>query len=150
MSYATLDNFKQRLGDDWYAQLTDRLNRTTADDDVGQAILDGAHGTINTYLGKRYRTPIDTTGEPEREEFLRDATLNIAEYKAWSSTPFNTDILERVKGAYLETRRLLERIADGKADVPGTSTIPSATSAGPSAIVTGDKRIFTEDAMKGL
>lgn len=149
MSYATLDNLKERLGKD-YARLTDRSAATTADDDVGQAILDGAHGTIDGYLAKRFRVPVDATGDTSLSQFLLKHVLNLAVFDAWESNPFRKDIPERVKYSYEQTIRLLRDIAAGKAELPGASAIPSANVSGPAASVTGHQQIFTEDGLKGL
>lgn len=150
MSYATLDNFKERLGTSIYAQLTDRVTRKTADDVVGQAILDGAHGTIDGYLARRFKVPVDPTGDTSLTQFLLKHVLNLAAYDAWEGSPFITEVPDRVKFSYQETVKLLRDIAAGKVELPGATAIPSATAAGPTATATGEDRIFTEDAMKGL
>jgi len=150
MSYATLDELKQRLGTDIYGQLTDRVNGEVADDDVGNAILDGAHGTINGFVARRFLVPVDVSTDTSLAQFLRKHTLNVAEYDAWAEWPFRSEINERVKFNYQETIRVFRDIAAGKAELPGAAAIPSANVTGPSAIAIGEARIFTKDSMKGL
>ncbi|MCB9852770.1 MAG: DUF1320 domain-containing protein [Phycisphaerales bacterium] len=149
MSYATLDDLKQRLGKD-YAKLTDRVAATTADDDVGTEILAGAHGTIDGYLVKRYLVPVDSTGAPSLAQFLKQHVLNIASYIAWESNPFRKDIPERITLSRTQTIDMFRDIAAGKLDLPGVAPIPSGNAAGPSAEAVGEERVFTMDAMEGL
>lgn len=150
MSYATLDDLKQRLGTSIYGKLTDRDAGTTADDDVGQEILDGAHGTVNSYLAKRFKVPVDVSSDTARAQFLRRHTLNVAEFDAWQGNPFRKDISERVKFSYQDSIKRLGDIAAGKSELPGATPIASATSTGPTATAIGNARIFTEDGLTGI
>ncbi len=150
MAYATLDEFKLRMGDQLYAQLTDLDAATTTDDVVGQAVLDGAHGTLNAYISRRYAVPVDASNDTTLAQFLRKHVMNIAEFDLWQGHAMRRNMHERVREGYRETIKLLEMIAAGKADLPGASAIPGATATGPSAEATGHQRVFTEEAMEGL
>lgn len=150
MAYATLDQFKARLSDALYAQLTDLSGGTTPSDTVGQAVLDGAHGTMNAYLAKRYSVPIVPGGDTTVAQFLLKHVLQIAEYDAWQGHAMRRNMHERVQKGYDETMRLLRDIAKGLAELPGETAIPGATASGPSAEAFGDDRVFTRDSMKGF
>lgn len=155
MSYATLDDLKQWLGSrvnppGLYDQLTDRVDATTADDAVGQEILDAAHGEVNGWIARRYAVPVDASTDATSAQQLKGVTLNIAEYKAWASNPVRKTIPERVADNYATAVKWLTAVTSGKAALPGAAEIPAATINGPKATAIGHEQRFTEDALKDL
>ena len=155
MSYATLDDLKQRLGSDpdlkvGYEQLTDRTGGTTADDAVGQEVLDAAHGDVNGWIAKRYAVPVDVSSDATLAQKLEGITLDIAMYRAFALAAPRITVPERVADIYADAIKWLVEVAKGKATLPGATEIPAATIHGPSAAVVGHEARFTEDSMKSL
>ena len=91
MPYITTTQLSQRLGATLYARLTDRVNGTTADAAVAQQIVNEAEAEADSYLGRRYRTPVDLVVHPELANVLAARVLDLAEYGAWKSSPFVSD-----------------------------------------------------------
>jgi len=151
LSYATIANLKDRIGDTLYAQLTDLEALTTADDTVGQARLDDAHGYINAKLGQRYQTPIDVSVDTDLANTMKAMTCAVAAVDAYRMHPTRSKSLrEAVEALAARWIELLDDIANGKAALPGASKLPSPTTSGPDAAVVGERRVFTKDSMKGL
>lgn len=151
MPYATLDDCKLRMGDALYAQLTDLEGGTTADDLVGQARLDDAHGQVNMHLSARYLTPVETAGNDVVAETLRSIVCSFAAWQCFVKHPRKSGRMRAaVEADYREARDLLIRITSGDAALPGATPLPGPASGGPSAEATGHVRVFTEDSMEGL
>lgn len=156
MAYATLQNLKDRLGSStspvgMYQRLTDRVSLATANDTVGQELVDQAEGVINGYLAGRYLTPVNVAVDAALATTLRDLTLAIAGFKAYTTHPvLAAQVAAAVRAAYDEAISLLKRIADGKAALPGAVEIPSPVSSGSPATAAGSPRVTTDDNMAGM
>ncbi|MFH1417267.1 MAG: phage protein Gp36 family protein [Planctomycetota bacterium] len=155
MSYATLDDLKQRLGSNAdppgaYEQLTDRVTLTTGDDAVGQEVLEAAHGEVNGWLAKRYTVPIAVSADATLAQRLRGVTLDLAEHGAWETSPTRITTPKRVADNYAAAIRWLTEVAAGGASLPGVTEVPAATVNGPTAMTVGHEARFTEDNLKGL
>lgn len=151
MAYATLAQFKERLGNDLYAQLTDLSGSTTASDTVGQARLDDAHAFVNAKIAVRYLTPVDVTVSTALAEMMVAITCAVAAYGCLGMHPDTMNQLrEGVDAVHKHWMALLDQIAAGKAALPGAAVIPAAVSSGPSSAVFGDDRVFTRESMKGF
>jgi phage gp36-like protein len=138
MAYAVLADLKQRLGSQTtppglYEQLTDRLSATTADDAVGQALLDDAQATVDQKLAGRYAVPIDTTGDATLAAWLKNASLVIATWNGWSRHPIRSRLKENVEADYKAVMKTLEAIAAGIEELPAASVLPphGSTLSGP-------------------
>lgn len=59
MSYCTLQDLRDRYGDDELIQLTDRANLGTIDQAVIDRAISDADGEIDSYLGGRFDAPLD-------------------------------------------------------------------------------------------
>ena len=79
MAYITTDQLSQRLGATLYARLTDRVNGTTADAGIAQQIVDEAAAEADSYLARRYQTPVDLAAHPELAAVLQLRVLGLAE-----------------------------------------------------------------------
>lgn len=155
MAYATLTEFKARLGSNvsppgMYEMLTDRVDATTGDDAVGQAMVDEANAWVNQKLARRYRVPIDTTGEAELAAWLRSAVLTIATWQAWVRHPVRSTIKLVIQGQYDALVATLERIAAGAESLVSTAALPGPTSDGAAATAFGDDVVLTKDGLAGL
>ncbi len=156
MTYATLAEFKTRLGSSafgpaaGYEALTDRVNSTTANDAVGQEILDGAHGILHFFLVGRYEVPLDTTDDPTLATFLKETVLTLAAYLAWQTHPARDRMKESVSSAYTNTTGMLGRIAAGTHPLPSEAPLPESVVAGLTGQATGASMVFDEDALREL
>ncbi len=150
MAYITITQLQSRLGSTLYARLTDRVNGTTADSTVAQQIVDEAEALANSYLAKRYATPIDLTAHPELSNVLETRVLDLAEYLVWRDSPFVTDIPERVRLLHDETPDWFTSIASGEIDLPASSPPASRTAVDDSPRYTEPPRRFTHDELDGL
>ncbi len=150
MAYATIADLKARIGVELYAQLTDLEALTTADDTVGKARLDDAHGFVNAKLGQRYKTPIDTTLDDDLAVTMKAMTCAVAAYDAYALHPTRSKSLrEAVVAVTQRWLDLLELIAAGRAALPGSAKLPAPTSSGADAAVVGEPKVFTNASMKG-
>lgn len=153
--FATLDNFKAHLGASVadpigiYDQVTDRIGAVTANDTVGQEIVDQAEGEVRDWLAGRYALPTETPTDPPLARSLKTFTLDIAAYRAFEAHPSMKRVPDRWQRAYDNTVKRLQAIVDGTANLPGASPLPQPAG-GPSPKVSGHTRIFTEGAMEGL
>lgn len=150
MPYLTTADLSARLGAAVYARLTDRVNGTTADPVVAQQIIDEAAGEADSYLCRRYATPIDLGARPELRDALLRHTLDLAEYLAWCGSPFIADLPGRVRSLAADARRWFEQVATGVLHLPAAAPpAPSvAVDDGPRCKAT--PRAFTHDELNGL
>lgn len=121
MAYVTTTQLSDRLGVTLYARLTDRVNGASANATVAQEIAAQAEALANGFLARRYATPIDLSAHPELADVLRTRVLDIAEFLAWRSSPFVTDIPERVRLVHDEATGWLEAVARGGLDLPAAA-----------------------------
>lgn len=157
MAYATLQHLKDRLGSrtsatnpGLYEQMTDRLSAVTADDAIGQSLLDDAESVVNQKLAKRFSVPVDVSSDTVVANYLRRCAIIIATYHGWNEHPKLASKRETVQALYDEVMTQLNAIADGRQELPATTTPTSATATPTSATAVGHERIFTEDAVGGL
>jgi phage gp36-like protein len=150
MAYVTTEQLSQRLGATLYARLTDRVNGTTANAAVAQQIIAEAEAEANSYLARRFQTPIDLTAHPELADVLRLRVLDLAEYAAWKSSPFVSDPPERVEAVYTSAVRWFADLADGRVNLPASSLPAPQVLESATARYTATPRAFTAEELKGL
>lgn len=150
MAYITISQLSDRLGTALYARLTDRVNGTTASSAVAQQIVDEVEAEANSYLARRYETPIDLAAHPELANILKARVLDLAEWAAWKSTPFVSSPPQRVQSLYATALEWLEAVAAGRLVLPAASppSAPAAEDDGPRS--KGSPRVFTADELDGL
>lgn len=150
MAYATTTDLSNRLGATLYARLTDRVDGTTASATVAQQILDEAEAVLESYLARRYATPVDLGANPELANVLMARALDLAEFMAWKGSPFVSDVPERVRVVYEDTLRWLSAVAAGQATLPAARppASPMAGDDGPRYSATDRK--FTHEELDGL
>ena len=112
--YATLDDMTAAFGLDELVAITDRDHTDAVDEALVAASLVRASSEADSYLARRYPVPVAAPVPP----VLVAAVCDIARYRLTGGPASETDpILER----YRQTIKWLERVADGKADLPGQS-----------------------------
>jgi len=149
MAYITTAQLNERLGG-LYARLTDRVNGATADATVAQQIVDEAEAQANSYLARRYATPVDLSAQPELAPVLEARVLDLAEYIAWRSSPFVSDVPDRVRFLFDEALRWFRAVAAGSVDLPAASPLPAPTASDDGPRVAGTQRKFTAEELDGL
>jgi phage gp36-like protein len=150
VAYATLQQLKDRLGTALYARLTDRVAGATANDTVGQQIVDEAQAEADSYLAQRYATPVDLSAHPEVANTLTARVLDIAEYVAWKGSPFVSELPPRVQQLYDAAGEWLRAVARGEFPLPATSPPTSRTAVDDSPRYAAEERVFTRDELDGL
>ncbi len=150
MAYITTAQLAQRLGATMYARLTDRVNGTTANDAVGQQIVDQASAEADSYLSRRYATPIDLNMHPKVAEVLTLRVLDLAEYGAWKSSPFISDPPHRVHALHANALRWLEDVARGHIVLPAATPPAGPTACNQGPYYQAQQRIFTTKDLDGL
>ena len=150
MAYIAISDLSQRLGTTLYARLTDRVNGTTADTTVAQQIVDEAEAEVDGYLSIRYATPVDLGAHPELTSVLELRVLDLAEYTAWKSSPFVSDVPSRVKMLAGEARQWLREVAAGAIHLPADGPPPSRVAEDDSPRYRASARPFTADELDGL
>ena len=150
MPYITTTQLSQRLGATLYARLTDRVNGTTADAAVAQQIVNEAEAEADSYLGRRYRTPVDLVVHPELANVLAARVLDLAEYGAWKSSPCVSDPPQRVHLMYAAALGWLEEVAHGQIVLPAAAPPSSTVAVDDSPRYVSTARVFTADELDGL
>jgi len=150
MAYVSVADLRARLGAPLYARLTDRAGGASADDNVGQRIIEEAEAEVDALLAARYRTPLDLAAHPELAALLRARVLDLAEYFAWKSSPFVSDPPQRVKEICAAARGWLAAVAAGGAALPAqvTPAGPAREDGAPRA--SSRPRVFTGVELDGL
>lgn len=150
MAYVTTTQLSARLGSTLYARLTDRVSGVTADAAVAQQIIDEAEAEVNAYLVRRYATPIDLSARPELGDMLEARVLDVAEYVAWKSSPFVSDVPERIRLMYAETLRWLEAVASGRMLLPASANPATGRLSDAAPLYSARPPLFTREELDGL
>jgi phage gp36-like protein len=150
MAYVTIGQLRERLGTTLYARLTDRVQGTTADDAIAQQIVNEAEAEADSYLARRYKTPVDLTVHPELAHILEARVLDLAEWAAWKSTPFVSDPPQRVQSLYAAVLRWFEEVAQGRLLLPASGPPSPGTAEDEGPRYAAGARAFTAEELDGL
>ena len=141
MTYATLDQLRDRYGEAMLVALSDRDDPPSGaiDADVVNRALADADAAIDGFLKGRYVLPLVAT-----PPLLRDHALSIAFYKLHL-----TSVPDKVRDDYQDSIKALAQIASGliRLDVAGVEP----TASGNSGVKTNDRpRDMTPENLKGF
>jgi phage gp36-like protein len=150
MAYITTTQLSGRLGSTIYARLTDRVNGTSADATVAQQIVDEAEALTDSYLSKRFATPVDLSAHPELVNVFESRVLDLAEWIAWKGSPFVSGVPDRVQTVADEAMSWFEAVAAGRIHLPAASPPASRTAENDAPRYTAEDRKFTADELDGL
>lgn len=136
MSYCTLAGFTAAFPGEVVAltNLDDPAATTTDETELQQA-LDAATAEIDLYLARRYTLPLSTV-----PEVLVQFCVDIARYRLDRNQP-DEDVRQR----YEDAIRALERIGDGKVDLP----IPEPTQSAGMPSYTSPTRVWGSTELSG-
>lgn len=141
--YASLDDFKLRLKDHYeqiYSDDDGVVDESAMIDDLTEA-----YGVVNSYIARRYLTPVT---ESDALPLLRACQLALAGELAWSRV--DTDALpEKVKDAAKIARAQLKDIASGNITLPA-APVESTSGAGGAVIVQAEPPVFGRSKMGGF
>jgi len=141
MSYITNQSMQDRLGLATLLQLADDDGDGQADTAVLDEVRNAAEGEVNSYLARRYETPIDLTIHTELVGLLASITLDLAEYRLrLRRPPVASDVSERLRHALT----WLSRVADGTLELPSLGVALSSIR-GSKASTLGDTRTLSRD-----
>ena len=149
MGYPTREDLQADLGAH-YAKLTDRDDGTTANDAVGQEILDQAISEFHGWISGRYQTPVDCSADAARAASVRSRVLAIAVKIAWEKSRWKMEMPPIIRAGYDDAIKYLMAVAAGKAVLPGTTAVTPPTSEGEAAKVVGNSPIYGDEAIEGL
>lgn len=147
MAYITITDLRDRLGTALYGRLTDRVNGKTASDATATQVVAEAEAEANSYLASRFDTPINTAAYPELADLLKARTLDLAEYGAWKSSPFVSDLPNRVESLYRAAVNWFRSLDRRQVGLP--TELPEITDQ-PSPQYTTTERRFTSEELEGL
>ena len=138
MAYATINELKVRLGQD-YAGLYGNDEAGTA---TAQADLDASAAEIDASAGCRYETPVSSG---RAEALLRDWNLTLCEERARVRCAGDS-LPDKLKMRIGHVRDSLAKTASGELVLPGAAE--SARGQGVSTVAC-DAPVFTRETMRG-
>jgi len=138
MSYATTEQLSARIGESEVANLTLGLTPPADTDKLAQALQD-AEALIDSYLGKRYKTPVAIADAP----ILEAVACDIARFYLYTDHP-----TEAVQTRYKQRVMWLAEVAVGKISL-GLADNQSAPGRVTSVTRTDTTRSLTKESMAG-
>jgi phage gp36-like protein len=140
MSYCTLQDMLDRLGEEQLIELTDFENAGVVHEGRVQQAIQDAEAEVNAYAQMRYKVPFDPP-----PSIIRKVTLDLAIYNLFKARGFD----EKADDAVVEARRsavaFLERLAKGLVSIGAPQPRKDE-----GARVTAAKRVFTRDSLEEL
>ena len=144
MAYIANADIEERLGSQAYVQLTDDDGDGVADIGVVEEARLGAEGEVNSYLAHRCAVPIDVSVHPELASLLASMTLDLVECRLRSRRPpIPADVIRK----RAQTVDWLNRIAEGRINLPAAVGLAANTTQGTIASSTGAGRVLSRDAL---
>lgn len=141
MTYATIEQLKDRYSERMLIELTDRgeVARLAIDTDIVDRVLEDTDAVIDGYLAARYALPL-----VDVPPLIRDLAQTIAIYKLHA---FGAP--DHVAEDHRLALRTLQDIAKGAVRIPAAGAEPSS-SGGSGARMTDRERPLTADNLKGF
>jgi phage gp36-like protein len=133
--YASVADMVERFGEIEIVELTDLEHTGEIDSAMAERALTDATAEIDGYLAARYRLPV--TDAPRLLSLL---CTDIARFRLQKGVS-----TEQARQRYEDAVRKLERIADGRINLPLAT--PPPASAEP--VVRQGRRVFDDDALRG-
>lgn len=147
MSYITNADIQQRLGPQAYIQLTDDAGSGSASEEVVNEARIAAETEIDSHLAARYRTPVNTAGEPAVAAVLAALALDLVSYRLHlRRPPVPPDVARRRD----ECLAWLAAVTGGGVHLPALAPLAASTSQGLVARIDGPPRQMTRDTLDAL
>lgn len=144
MPYATAANLLERLDEQTLIDLTDDVGVGVIGEDAVTRVIADADTEIDSFIGKRYATPVD----PVPPLLLR-LSLDLAIEGLYARRP-HVATPEAVVRAAKNARALLASIAANKADVPGLAETDNSGTAAAGASFEAGGRLFNRTSLRGM
>lgn len=144
MAYATLPLILERIDEQTVINLTDDVAADVVGQDAVDRAIADADTEIDSYIGKRYATPVD----PAPPLLIR-LSLDLAIEILYSRRP-HVETPEAVVRAAKNARALLANIAANKADIPGLQEADLSGTSASGASFSAEGRIFTRSSLRDL
>ena len=138
MAYATINELKVRLGQDY----TGMYGTGNTGDAAAQADLDAAAAEIDASVGCRYETPVDSE---RAAALLRDWNLTLCEERSRVRCAGDT-LPGKIGMRIAHVRESLAKTASGELILPGATENMRGQGF---AAVACDDPVFSRDTMKG-
>lgn len=143
-SYCSVAQLTARFASDVEAgYATDNEAAGVISSTVAGECIGSAEGEINSYLSRRYRTPLSATELTDTSvaELMLGVTLDIAEFHVLNRSP---EVPEQKEKQYDRRIEWLKLVAEGKVLIPGAVEIASPTTTGFAASWTGFDRDLSD------
>lgn len=136
MAYATSSDIEMIYGPEILDAVADRDRSGRRNELAIQAALDSASAEIDTYIGNRYTTPLDSV-----PPYIRQVCVDITVYRLALDVAPRT---EEMRLRYQDAIAYLKAVSEGKIDLPITEDpndpVDGGNSVGVGAKVIGAKR----------
>lgn len=143
-NYASTDELQTRFADAIeVSYLTDTEDTGTPDSAVLDDVLEGAEGSINSRIGKRYLTPVVVSGNTELTALLKRHTLDLAEVFLLMRGPSLSDAKAFQRDRVLEWA---DKVGDGTYVLTGAVTPESTASRDPLSQWSGGNRTIPDSS----
>lgn len=153
-TYATTAELKARFEDDTeVAHLTNTGDTGTPDETVLAECVNYGEGMIDSYIRRRFATPVDVSVDTGLAAMLKSATLDLAVYNLRTRGNVMPTATKDARDGVLEW---LKEVAAGEADLPSAVALDTGVARGPivsyGTAGTGDtsNRQFTRATQENL
>lgn len=147
MAYVSNADIELRLGSAVAIQLTDDAGAGVINAGLLDETRSGAEGEVNSYLARRFQTPIDVGAHGEVAGLLASVTLDLVEYRLHARRPpVPLSVIQRHRSAL----DWLSRVASGLVALPSAITIAPSNSSGLVSGSTGEPMVFSREDLEGL
>jgi phage gp36-like protein len=144
MAYITNADIEERVGPAALIQLADDDGNGVADAGVVDEARLGAEGEVNSYLARRYQTPIDLAVHASLSDVLASVTLDLAEYRLRMRRPPVSEDARRRRDQAIDW---LSQVADGRVDLPSLTAVAATAVRGTVAHSSGEERLLTREEL---
>ncbi len=139
MAYIVNQDLIDRVGNDTAAQLTTESG-TVPSSSILDEVRISSEREVDSYLSRRFSTPIDTSTDADLAAFLKKLTLDLAEYRIFGRRP---PVSKNKKQVYDNTITWLKGFVNGENNLPGKVTPPSTKTNDPVSRWASNKPILS-------
>jgi len=147
MSYITLQDLSDELGEETLAKLSGDPDGETVDEARIQSVIENATGVFEGYIRSRYSLPVTTT--PLVKQLVKKIAI-FELYERW--TTIDEGIYKIRRNAYNDAIAQLKDIAAGRAalDVPAAEETKTYPGTSDRILTNASKAKFTDDKLKSF
>ncbi len=142
MAYCTLDDIRDMMDEEEIIRYTDDHDQGIINTNATDKAISGADAYIDSLIASRYSVPVLPV-----PDIILGYAVDIAIYKIY--TRRGRAAPEGIRNKYDDAVKWLEKVAAGKAKIPGIASAPSGSS-GDSVSIDSSDRKFSRDSLKGF